>query len=27
VKSTLHAALARLRIDLTDTEEDRDGTR
>lgn len=27
VKSTLHAALARLRVDLTDTEEDRDGTR
>ena len=27
VKSTLHAALARLRIDLTDTEEDRDGAR
>jgi RNA polymerase sigma factor (sigma-70 family) len=27
VKSTLHAALARLRVELTDTEEDRDGTR
>lgn len=27
VKSTLHAALARLRVDLTDTEEDRDGPR